>query len=1163
MFNVLSKCEHWLRAHRLATAAWNLQHPGDKDLASVRRYLEDELVGLPQEQFNALPLLTIGLIDQLDRVDLARLDTDSEFSQLKSKIAQARLALTKEPAQAHKPSVVRGAQLIAELILTPTANARSVAGLAREALDRSWDRCINERDLRAALEAIPPLQVAEKSTAQKLDAIAKLASIVMRGGKHRLSWWPHVEYAILNRLFAWPLCASRPGATDVPGISYPLAIDIRYGNPDEVEVNNSPAIKLGDGDDGERQFAAALKTSICAAKDLWLSQNGGASKALKKHVDRAQLIVDTAPAAAITAPFGPAFGAYIAGRSLEAYVAIIALGRLSGIDAMPAVVVSGTIGDPVDRRTKGLDRYEGSTINPDDLIQPTQPWKLLGIIPIPGTRAHGKHDLELRNLDRLIGPVTGITKKYEWALLAKQFTTVVLPKVALSEGSEAPALIEAIKAKRRDQGTFVETLFAQTLSTVADITYGAKWRRYRAVRAPDLLHAMLYQAGPIDRTEVGVVKALAFLRTNNSTVTRVPSAITVRHIVAALTYLNEEWTYAQEHRPAKRSIVFFRMVHDEPRARLLTALLGAIGAHPRELQSLLNASDTEEAMSILGQVLNQTDPDRNHVYRKAPDVIVFVLPSGSELKTRSPIPFDEHLEFNQLFLPEKLGRHVRPTPSEAWKKQIGQTRILIVTDGHLGSLLPTGQAPERTKRDIYRKLNVFRFGFTQTMALNMVDPSQLNHNTVRAWLAEATKAGHLLYVGGRYFLSPATRQALQQNRLKPAEFAQAHMRAGLAFAPHLDQKVASSSPAAVPGVIHQDTADPASVHEAQFHLAAIDELEAETKRRHGRGRWMKVMGRYGNVRHHYQTQLSCIFEKPNWDLARFAVANPRFDAGYLAYAVAGTRALLNDKNAEDLPAIRLTATLGLIDKYLQTLDDQAATTVRTELASDVFRLAKACRKRIRELAKRAARSTKLSEKHQLTFACAHLTALAMRPNGLNLGLSTRYVRKLCAGVCDALLENDRRPPHEQDLQLGYCPPPEWFARYAGSLGPKDANTAIALYRIGRQHRRGRIQRSAPLFVNALGIVTPDSPDEKLIITDLEAVKVENPYKLAVLAKHIQAITDPSAHWHAGLPRFETWLKTGELTVKPDDVVDEDGDDEQDSDFHVGADLPDDDQDQAA
>lgn len=1156
MFNNLLKCQHWVRAHRLATAAWNLQHPGDKDLAPVRRYLEDELVGLPQEKFNALPLLTLSLIDQLDRVDLERLGTDFDFAQLKSKIAQARLALTVESEQDQKPSVVRGAQLVAEIMLRPTSNARSIAWFAREVLDRSWDRCLATRELRRFMDRVPRLQVVEISTDQKIEAVADLAAIVGRGDQTHLTWWSHVEYALLNRLLVWPLCASRAGSLDVPGISYPLAVDVKFGDAEMVAIANSPAIKLGDGDHGEAQFAASLKTALEAAKDLWLSQNGSASKTLKKHVECARLVFNTAPAAAITAPLGPAFSAYIAGRSLEAFIAIITLGRLSGIDAIPPVVISGTIGDRVDRSSPGQQRRLSiTTIAPDDMLDPEPKRRTFLGIPIPGTKATVDQDLEIRPPDRLIGSVTGIVKKYEWALLAKQFTTVILPHASLTDGPEAPKLVEAIKATRRDHATFVQTLFAEVLSTAADIAYGVKWRRYRTVRANDVLHSILYPTGPIDRTEAEISKALVFLKRNSATVTRVPTSMNIRHIVAALTYLNNEWAHAQEHRAAKRSIVFFRMVHDEPRARLLTSLLTAMGAHPSALQALLNASDLDEAVGILARVLNQTEPGRDAMFRKAPDIIVFILPSGPQLKTRSPIPFDEHLEFNQLFSPDALGAQVRPGNNKQWETQINRTRILIVADGDLGSLLPTGEAPERAKRDIYRKLSVFRFGFTQAMALRVIDPGQLSHSTMRGWLTEATKEGHLLYVGGRYFLSRATRQALQQNKIKSAEFAQVHMKASLAFAPYLDRKAGGGSSAGVPGIVHHEAADPAALHEAQFHIAALDELEAETKRKHGRGRWMQAMARYDAVRYHYQAQLGCIFEEPNWDLARYAVANPRFAVEYFAYAVAATRALINDDNIDKLPAIRLTATLGLFDKYLQALRGSAATLVRAELEADALKLAKACRKRIRELAKKQGPRTILT--YQLLFASAHLAALAMRTGGLKLGLSPRYIRTLCAGVRDAVLENDRKPGHEQDGHIGYCPPPEWYARYGASLGPKDADTAIALYRIARQHRRGRIQRSAALFVNALGIVKPESPEEARIIADLESVKAENPYKLVVLARHIRTIDDQSTQWQAGLPRFEAWIKTGDLNIKLDEVAEEDGDDEQDSDLRVGADLPED------
>jgi len=45
---------------------------------------------------------------------------------------------------------------------------------AREALDRSWDRCLNDIDLHRAVERFCAMQIVETSTAQKLEALSRL-----------------------------------------------------------------------------------------------------------------------------------------------------------------------------------------------------------------------------------------------------------------------------------------------------------------------------------------------------------------------------------------------------------------------------------------------------------------------------------------------------------------------------------------------------------------------------------------------------------------------------------------------------------------------------------------------------------------------------------------------------------------------------------------------------------------------------------------------------------------------------------------------------------------------------------------------------------------------------------------------------------------------------
>lgn len=1145
MYDDLLRCERWLRAHRLVIAAWNLrQHTGPNSPELVRGYLDQQLVGLSLEQFSDLPLLTLDVLARLDINVLQGLGTEGHFAQLQSRLKQARDLITVGSDGGRKASVVRGAQLVAELMLMPSSNARSIARFSSSVLDRSWQGTWRHPVWRRVMDCIPQMQVVEVTTGEKIARIAELANLFTQAGSDAPKYWAHVEYALVNRLLAWPLCASGENG---PGMSYPLAIDVHYSGASGIEIVNSPVVKLGDKPDSS-DFERALATSLEAAKDLWRSQNGSASRLLRERILGAQLVLNTAPAAALTAPFGEGFGAYIAGRSLEAYIALVALGRLSGIDAFPPIAMSGQIGEPTDNTAQ--ERHAESTVSPSDARVEAD----RGLFhAIAMTRRSKRPKTESRPLDRVVEPVAGVASKFEWMLLSKQFTTVILPDTSHATAVDVDTIRQQTRAARVDHYTFIETLYVRSLSKAADIAFGARWRRYRTVRANDVLWAMLRHRHTIDYKAPAVRRALAFLAGNAYTLARPREDIRLSDLVAAFAHLNEDWTQLQENPVAKRSIVFFRMVYDEPRARLLTSLFAAIGAHPSELKEVLNAADRHEAAEVLARVLNRTSPPANAPTRRAPDIVVFIMPRPkTEPVARSKVPFDEHLEFNQLFSTETLGALLKPTSHERWATVIARTRIVVVAhedDPTLGKLVPFGQPPDRSQIDTYRKVDVFRFGFTQAMLGRVVDPQSLAGGP-HEWLKRETARQSLHEVGGKYFLSGAVRAALRENVADPERLARAHMNAALAFAPYLDQK--DGTKLSPPGLIHREAADPAALHEAQYHLAALSQLEWETKRAGKRDGWRKMMGHHDHTRHHYQAQLSAVFETPNWDLVRFAVAAQQFPEEFLAEVVAAVRALLGEEKLDALPAIRITATLGIFDKYLSSLSGAQFAAARAEVGPDMAKLAKACLKRVRELGKRVEATRGQDREHvryQYVFAASHLAMFAMGPNTADFAISARQLRELNLIVRAALLENDAKGK-TQDTQLGFCVPPEWTDRYAASIVETDRESAIALYRVARAHVRGHVKRRTGIFVGALGAVSSGSVDERAIVVELDELKARDQYKLRRLERAVLAVKDASPHWQAGLRKFREWIATGEMAVSADEVTDEDGADELDGDLYL-------------
>lgn len=1121
----LKKCQYWLKAHQLAMAAWNLKHRYHRkkplspaEAGQIMSYMNSKL-DVPQTEINHLPLYVFDYISSLKDTDFQSAMGNSEhtYVAVKSNIATARTTLTQQRKQAHKPSVFRAANIIAERFLSPTANARSIAGLGSEIFDISWKKSWSDKKLRKMINAVTATQLVEASTNDKIQAIAALSQYLYRQGSPLLSWWPQVEFILLNQLFTWPLCALNHGdRRGNLGMGYPFALDVKLGHRSQVKIVGHDNVKFGDGVEN------SLERALEAAKKLWRSQNGNASQTLKHQIQNASITLDARPAGSFLEELGPRCAADIGGRSLEAYFAIAILGRFSGIDRAPAMAISGVIGDIIERN--GVEQ-----------------------------------------LDYEVQAVEGIPEKYSWAVASRMFNTVILPEVVLQNQGD---LASIKNTQKKGDKAFVQTRFVANMKTAADVAFGTRWRRYRAVRANDFLHAIL-KPEPLGLHKRGLQRAQNFLASNQNTVAELPPDVSTEDLIGALYSLNEVWQPNQPdgQQPPKRSVIFFRLDHNEPRARMLISLFSLLGVHPNFLHKILNASTHEEATQLVAVALNQAENSR----RRAPDIIVFIKPSGTIPNTRSPIPFDEELEFDKLFSPHgMLSKYLRGTADERWEAKIARTRIVIVPDDKLGGRLNSGGEPGRKNIKLFQSLSTMRYGFTGSMVSKILSDDLLNKisqnpGDIRSWLKNSVQAGQNQTIAGRYYLSPnAKRKVAGQNSRDIVSEAEIHRKAALAYAPYLR----------LPGehgnrvrILENEAHDPEMMHEAQFHIAALDELEALIKQKYRKGfkKWRQAMRGFQKVRHMYASQLGCFYEKENWDLIRYAVANPRFHEAYLAYVVQIALVLIEEANISRLPVIRITAVLGIFDKYVLHLQNtgrvEDARMFRVENKETIQKLASTCKKQIGTIEKRARKGGGLSDTHQAVFATAHLTSLALRKDGLGFRLSTwsheSIVAKMCIGIKDRLLKNDQLPEGGKDNQLGYCPPPEWFARYVGRFDPLEYATASTLYRIGRQHRRGRLQRSAQLFVNAIGILENGSESEKKIFDELNTIGYENEYKLKTLLKYVKSIGidgEESLHWKQGYDRFVAWADARVLgsSVSLEDVFPEDGDDEEDSDFHVGA-----------
>lgn len=1147
----MSAFPRWLRSHRLAAAAWQIQNPSGADPSTLRDHVEDQLASMSDSELRSLPLLTLSLLIDLGQMDLKRFADDTEFRRLRARLAEAIVFVSKDADKSHRASVSRAARLVADALMSPMSNARGLAGLGAVNVDAAWYQCWRDKALRKSIDRLVAMHVPDLSTVEKVKALAELSKLIYarEQSKGRVPHWSHVEFFGLNSLFAWPLCLADDAISTAPGFSYPLGLDVTYEASEPITIKAHDSVTLGLP---AKPMLPSLQKALLAAKDLWRSENGNAPDHLKERVASAGLVLDCRPAGAILEPFGRKLGITIVGESLEAYFATIILGRLSGISGIPPVAITGAIGAPVDRR-KGSKKHHSDVDSTDPAVARSET-RFLGFAT-KWRRQKVLDELAARRFDRQIDPVEGLPQKFRWAHRSQLFSSMVMPRAALADPRKAQEIFAALnQATQRNNALFVDAL-----STVADIALAGRWRRYRAVRAPDILHAMLWPKS-VDRSDVGRMRDLLKGKDSDKPVRRLPKSVSIRDVVRALDYLNDDWRMERDQRPPKLSVLFFRMVHDEPRARLLSTLLTTMGAHPHILRDIVKAATFDKAVSLLSTALN------SHASKTAPcttpDLVVFILPSGPPVKERSPVPFDEHLEFDSLFGAELSGK-LLPIQDPQWATQLNRTRILIVKDAPLDSLLPDIGAAKKSEQPILAQLATFRHAFSQSMASRLLGPEQLQGRDLREWLADATSRGLLCAIGGKYFLPTSVRTQHRLRAQKPLSLARAHMLAGLACAPYLE-------PDKNGGLADHEAKAPEFVHEAQFHLAQIDQWEAKTKRKHGRTRWNRVMGAHDLLRPQYQSQLGCFYETVNWDLCRYAVAHPRFQAERFADVVQSTLSLMEGSSVDTLPAIRITAMLGTIDKFVQHASKQSGTHAdqfRADLDSVSKQLAAAGRNRVKALAKQAGKSAKAAvaaerkgvseparhklkqraadELHQAVHAAGHICALAMRENPIELGLKSRHIDAANVVVRDALLANDKLPPGARDEQLGYCPPPEWFAGYGGSLGHnayvgrgRNAyDVALDLYRIGRNHRRGRIQRSAALFVNALGIAKPGDDNEALVLQDLRVLKASHPAKFDVLVDHIKKHHEASAHWKLGLPRF-VQLVGDQASAVPAELVDE-------------------------
>jgi len=1105
----------WVRAQRMTFAAWLLQNElGTALPPQFEAYLEASFDQLLKQKngFHNLPYLTLKLLQSLPFTLLDRYNDPALQEALKGpgpnldggQIGSAIAALSLARERPLRPSFGRAARLVADGLMSDVAHARGLASLGTTNFDKSWRACRSWL-LRGRIRDALPVLHAPNDTEEKIRALSKICG--GWPGLRRMTGGHNVEWFALNSVFLWPLSIHPFGPEDTIGFSVPLAIDVKYQREfqNKVEPTGHPYCDAG-------QIVRSLTDALNAAKDLWKSQKGNATPEHKDRILNAGLTVDTSYAGQIAAPFETKLR--LQGPSLQAYMTIAILGRFIGIANHPPVAATGAIGGRTDTYLDNEPAgYEPSSV---DSTNPAERTRSLASRIFRGQR----DPADQLALDRYIDSVDGILEKLRWTHRSGQFDRVVLPASAHPDThTNAGDTPEDAKKKAALQ-TYIdsgeatgEIIFAPTLSIMADTMLSGQWRRQRYIRTLDV--ASLYQSKQhlrlLDPQSGDLKPLLKLLRENKARIRRLDDEVTLPNLIMALRYLNEVWQPAQPMRrlygkPAKRSILFFRMIPEEARARFLSPFCHAIGAPDAFFRELANSTSLEEVHQHLSRALNMWNPTTDAIGQIAPDVVVFILPAGEGPKGRSKLDFRNHLEFDVLFS-DALAKQLKPIADDRWKKMLGQTRILIVQDAPTEAYLPSpARQPNRSDTQRLRQLSIFRHGFNQNMASRVLDPA-VPPQELHKWLKNCAGEGFLCRVFGRYFIAEDQRQSLLAN-IDHFERAKLHMRAAFACAPYIDPESHS-------GLVEFEARFPEFVHEAQYHLDSVKEQEALGKRG-GARQWNEELDGLDARRDYYIAQLSCAYESKNWDLPSFAIANAQFPRGNIPDGMRIALELAEDRGIRTLQSREACSTLGLIDMHLLDVAKGAASATKAEL-SELKSRAKALAGRAYRLAFEHSQSGHID---LAVFTAAHVAVVAMRPKGLRLFFRSSRIDDLNKLVYNALIENEKKPPSERSEQIGFSPPPEWYARFGETFKDNQRAEAFAMYKMGIEHQRRRIQRDIQLYINALGVTNPNSAEERWVYNEIEALRRDSSHRFDVFHRSVLSAMHESDHWKSGIAKYK-------------------------------------------
>lgn len=688
-----------------------------------------------------------------------------------------------------------GAKLIAEIILSGTANAPQLKYIARRELGQRWTGChgIDE----ALAELLGSIGGNAAPTETRLRALANFRQRF--NGAILPPRWELVENAILQASLSWPLLVAKSGGTAL-GYTLPLEISISFDSRKQTQFLNRKLIEC-------EQWEQSVDRARDAASTVWLNDHAAWDFSFKKAVRDASIIVDFRIAESILEPFAsrePFFltAFRLTGSSLETYVALLMLGRLIDPRAMETTCATGKLGSFLPNGG-GQHRQDGG----DYIVEPL---------------------------------VDEISKKLKIECVEKTFFTdhVIVPAAQPTDPRIAPnirrrTVTRPIPLANADAETSIRVSEGSLLSDFADLAFGQVWKRHRYVRCPDLAYE--FKRPALTQQEEAEIRTVRdALQKSTSPIVELDASISAVSVARALKKVNDDVALdaernieglrlrEQRNRAPKRwesvgSFIFARATQDEINGRFWHAIWHLLhGSREEYFQLSFDISQNAPA-DILAKLLNRFRPSGVKAGR-APDVLVII---GSD-HLRGQSAAIQSGPFSRLRLPilmDRLGTKLVRSP-KLWR-QIGNTRIILVPKDWTSEPSENIAAPlEPELRDAFRRLSVFRHGFSEQMARAMLPGTHIEFSNTMQRLLK-TKIGDRFAVeyaerATEYFLPIRAKWPKSGREIADLHFAAANAIVGFLARDNLARFNFKA------GLM------PACVHEAQWHVKQATEARSDS-----------------------------------------------------------------------------------------------------------------------------------------------------------------------------------------------------------------------------------------------------------------------------------------------------------------------------------------------